>query len=168
MYKTLLNNVEAKKCSKCKIKKNLTDFGKDRNKKDGLTSACRKCNIERERKRKANGGNFTKKQKDTIFKRDGRFCRTCGSTDMLEVEHKLAQIICNPRTASIEDNAWILCKSCNIAKGNRILLEVIATVPRELLGPMLLKEFANRISKGRFEKVLVKIGDKLFTEVKLK
>lgn len=164
----MINQGKTKNCTKCKVKKEITEFGKDRSKKDGLTSACRKCNIERERKRKANGGNFTKKQKEAVFNRDGRFCRTCGRTNKLEVEHKLAQIICNPKTASVEGNAWILCKPCNISKGNRILLEVIATVPREVLGPMLLKEFANRISKGRFEKVLVTIGEKLFTEVKLK
>jgi hypothetical protein len=119
-----------KKCSKCKESKGLEEFSKDRSKSDGLTSACRECNNTREKLRMANGGNFTKKQKELTFKKYGRYCGICGSSEKLEVEHKLPQVICNPNTASVLDNAWILCKSCNIAKANRILLEVIQTVSR--------------------------------------
>ena len=45
----------------------IKEFSKDRNKKDGLTSACRECNNNREKKRKENGGDFTKEQKLAAF-----------------------------------------------------------------------------------------------------
>ena len=35
-----------KKCSKCKIKKNVDEFCKDKSKKDGLNRYCKDCNKE--------------------------------------------------------------------------------------------------------------------------
>nr|WP_144596625.1 hypothetical protein [Bacillus cereus] len=61
-----------------------------------------------------------------------------------------------------------MCKVCNVAKGAKILLEVIRSIPKKTLGPMLLKEYANTILQGRFEKVSITIGNKQFTEVKFK
>lgn len=155
-------------CTKCKESKKLEEFSKDKSKKDGLTSACRECNNNREKKRRANGGDFTKEQKLAIFKKYGRSCQICKSTCDLQVDHKLPQIVCKPFRASIEDNAWVLCKSCNIAKADRILIEVIATVPFEVLGPMLLQEYAKPIAHSRLIKVTVTIGGKKYTEVKIK
>lgn len=157
-----------KTCTKCKKRKSVLAFSKDRSKSDGLTSACRECNNNRERKRKVNGGNFTKTQKEGVLKKNGRFCQICGNTSNLEVDHRLSQNVCKPNTASVEDNAWILCKSCNIAKGTKILIEVIKEVPRKTLGPMLLEQYAKRIEEGFFEKLTIPIGGKRFTEVKLK
>lgn len=155
-------------CSKCQISKSITEFGKDRHKNDGFTSACKKCNNEREKKRKENGGNFTKDQKQAILEKYGRCCQICQNTSNLEVDHRLSQNVSKPHTASVEDNAWILCKGCNIAKGTKILIEVIKEVPNKILGPMLLQEYANRITEGFFEKITITIGGKQFTEVKLK
>ena len=155
-----------KKCSKCKENKNVEQFSRDKSKSDGLTSACKGCNNHREKLRRENGGDFTKMQKQAIFKKYGRSCQICNSTRNLQVDHKLPQIICEPFRASIEDNAWVLCKGCNIAKADRILIEVIAEVPAKELKPMLLQEFANAISQGHFEKTPVSIGDKTFTGVK--
>lgn len=62
----------------------------------------------------------------------------------------------------------MLCKSCNIAKGIGILIEVIQSIPKSILAPMLLKEFADAIVKGAFEKVPFTIGGREFTEVKFK
>lgn len=41
---------KTRKCCICKTQKNIEDFGKDRNKKDGLTSQCRKCRNENQKK----------------------------------------------------------------------------------------------------------------------
>ncbi|MFS0820710.1 hypothetical protein [Bacillus sp. 1P02SD] len=68
------------------------------------------------------------------------------------------QNVSKPNTASVEDNAWILCKSCNIAKGTKIIIEVIKEVPSQILGPMLLQQYAKRIVEGLFEKVTITIG----------
>ena len=157
-----------KKCSKCKESKSVEKFGKDKSKSDGLTSACKKCNNCREKKRRENGGDFTKEQKLAVYEKYGRLCQMCGSTHDLQIDHKLPQIICKPFRASIEENAWVLCKSCNIAKADRILLEVIATVSFEVLGPMLLQEYAKPIARKRFKEVKVIVGREEYTEVKIK
>ncbi|NRG29171.1 HNH endonuclease [Bacillus circulans] len=156
-----------KKCSKCKETKFIKEFSRDRSKKDGLTSACRECNNNREKKRRENGGDFTKEQKLAAFKRYGHICQICGNKTNLQVDHKLPQNICEPNKSSIKENAWVLCKSCNIAKADRILLEVIAEVPPTVLEPMLLKECADTIVQKRFEQLPVIIGKQKYTEVKL-
>ncbi|MGG0731719.1 hypothetical protein [Bacillus paramycoides] len=61
-----------------------------------------------------------------------------------------------------------MCKACNIAKGKKILLEVIRSIPGEFLGPMLLKKYANAIVQHDFKKVSITIGNKQFTEVTFK
>lgn len=156
-----------KKCSKCKQIKSVEEFSRDRSNKGGLTSACRECNNTREKKRRENGGDFTKEQKQATLNKYGSRCQICDSTSNPQVDHKLAQILCKSNKASTEDNAWVLCKVCNIAKGAKILIEVIQSVPRDVLGPMLSKKYADRIVEGLFEKVLVTIGGKQFTEVKV-
>lgn len=157
-----------KKCSKCKEIKRVKEFSRDRSKTDELTSACKECNNAREKKRRANGGDFTKEQRQETFNKYGSRCQICDSTSDLQVDHKLAQIVCKPNKASIEENAWVLCKACNIAKGKKILLEVIRSIPGEFLGPMLLKKYANAIVQHDFKKVSITIGNKQFTEVTFK
>jgi hypothetical protein len=120
------------------------------------------------KKRRENGGDFTKEQKLAAFNRYGRSCQICESTSNLEVDHKLPQNVCNPHTASNDHNAWVLCKGCNIAKGTRILLEVITDIPSEIVTPMLLQKYATPFAKKCYESVTVTIGRKLFTEVKPK
>lgn len=156
-----------KVCTKCKESKMVKGFSKDRSKQDGLTSACRECNNNREKKRRANGGDFTKEQKQATFRKYGHFCQICNSSDNLQVDHKLPQHICRSHTGSVEDNAWILCKACNIAKGTKILLEVLASMPKEVLAPMLLQNYASEIANRLFDKLAITIGGKSFTEVKL-
>jgi len=157
-----------KKCSKCQINKSVEEFSKDRSKNDGFTSACRECNNNREKKRRENGGDFTKEQKQEIFEKYGEICQICDSTSNLQIDHMLPQHICNPNTSSVVDNGWVLCKGCNIAKGTRILIEGLRLIPNVVLGPMLLKRFANVINQGEFEKVQFTIKGKRFTEVKFK
>jgi hypothetical protein len=167
--KLLVKNLEErKKCSKCKSIKNLEEFSKDKSKSDGLTSACRECNNNREKKRRGNGGDFTKMQKKAAFIKCGCFCQICGSKSNLQIDHKLPQHVCEPYRASNDENAWVLCKGCNIAKGTRIIIEVIKEISSANLEPMLLQEYAIQIKQGLYEKVTVPIGGKLFTEVKLK
>lgn len=164
----MLNQEKTKICSKCKKTKSIEDFSGDRKKKDGLTCACKECNNNREKKRRENGGDFTKKQKRAAFEKYGRFCQICKGNNNLEVDHKLPQSVCMPNKASIDNNAWVLCKSCNIAKGTRILLNVIGTIPGSDLGPMLLREFAKAIEQGEFYQIPITIYGKQFTEVKVK
>jgi hypothetical protein len=156
-----------KKCSKCQGFKNVEGFSKDRDKFDGLTSACRECNNKREKKRRENGGEFTKAQKLAIYKKCGNICQICNSTSNLQIDHKISQHICKPNTSSVVDNAWVLCKSCNIAKGTRLLIEVNLSIP---VGskPKLLEKYYTALKQGKYEKVQIRINGKQFTEVKFK
>lgn len=104
----------SKTCNKCKTKKELKEFVKNKSRIDGHENICKRCHRERMKRRNANGGNFTRAIKEEEFKKCGSFCQTCGSVSNLQVDHKLAQIICNPNTASVKDNAWILCCTCNM------------------------------------------------------
>jgi len=55
--------------------------------------------------------------RDRIFKRDGKYCCNCGSTERLEIDH----IIPLSRGGRAdEDNLQVLCKSCNCKKGSGI------------------------------------------------
>lgn len=72
-----------KKCSKFKEIKSVKEFSRDRSKTDGITSACRECNNSREKKRRANGGDFTKELKKDTFNKYGSRCQICNSTSTL-------------------------------------------------------------------------------------
>lgn len=155
-----------KRCSKCLILKSKDGYGADRSKKDGLTSSCRKCVQLRNRKRKENGGDFNKKQKEQAFEKYGYVCQICSGQKNLQVDHMLPQHICKSNKASVSENAWILCKSCNAAKGTRILLEAIKNVPTDILEPMLSHYYARPIANKDFERKIVIIGGSKFTEIK--
>ncbi|WP_214834901.1 HNH endonuclease, partial [Exiguobacterium sp. E4787] len=114
--------------------KDEMEFSKDKSKKDGLTSACRECNNSREKIRRENGGEFSNEQKQKAFLLYGTACQICGSEFNLQVDHKLPQNICNPNKASVSENAWILCKSCNVSKGTKIIREIIKDVSKKTLG----------------------------------
>lgn len=51
-----------------------------------------------------------------VFARDGRACLFCGSTERLELDHILPWSQGGSDTA---DNLRVLCKSCNVKRGNR-------------------------------------------------
>ena len=160
----------SKKCSNCKEFKSVTEFYKNKARKDGLENYCKVCACARNKKRSENGGNFTLKQKEAAFKKYGYICQICRNYDRnkLQVDHLMPQIICNPDTASVEANAWILCVSCNRTKDKRIILELITKVPRQTLEEMLVQEYADAIVQGLFEKVPVTINGVQFTEIKVK
>lgn len=59
----------------------------------------------------------SKKLTKIVFERDDNVCRKCGSTRDLQIDH----IYPVSRGGSNElSNLQILCKTCNIKKGNRI------------------------------------------------
>lgn len=144
------------------------EFSKDKSKKDGLTSACRECNNSREKIRRENGGEFSNEQKQKAFLLYGNVCQICGSEFNLQVDHKLPQNICNPNKASVSENAWILCKSCNVSKGTKIIREIIKDVSKKTLGPMLLNHIAEKVKNRNFTEAKIRIADKEFTEIRVK
>jgi hypothetical protein len=59
-----------KKCSKCKVEKELVDFGKDKSSKDGLYTTCKECckeyRLENKERRKKYNKEYRLKNKERI------------------------------------------------------------------------------------------------------
>ena len=106
-----------KKCGKCKIEKDSSDFHKDIQKKDGLRFWCKDCILEYVREyQKANPERVKRQQKDSTLRRkygisldeykrmciaqDGK-CAICPSkSGILNVDHdhktgKVRKLLCN-------------------------------------------------------------------------
>jgi 5-methylcytosine-specific restriction endonuclease McrA len=157
--------LQTKVCTKCNEIKAVTEFSGDKTKKDGLCSSCKVCESERKRKRRASGGDFTPKQKKELLEIYKNKCQWCGSKEHLQAEHRLPQIICNPKTASILNNGWILCRSCNIAKSDRLIIEAIPKEKDSLAG-LLQGEYLEALKQGRYDSLPTTINGKPLTEVK--
>jgi 5-methylcytosine-specific restriction endonuclease McrA len=159
--------LQTKVCTKCNEVKAETEFSGDKTKRDGLCSSCKVCESERKRKRRASGGDFTPKQKKELLKLYEHKCQWCGCKEHLQAEHRLPQIICNPKTASILNNGWILCRSCNIAKSDRIIIEAIPKKQGSLAG-LLQGQYVAALKQGRYDSIQITINGKPLTEVKFK
>ena len=66
-----------KKCTKCKVDKEITEFSKDKQKKDGMRPICKECNEEYRKenkdKIKEQKKEYYKKNKDKIIKRQNEY-----------------------------------------------------------------------------------------------
>ena len=51
---TLVNKMKTKVCTKCCKRKKLSEFNKDKTKKDGYYSSCKKCNKKRDKEYRQN------------------------------------------------------------------------------------------------------------------
>lgn len=49
-----------------------------------------------------------------VFARDGQFCKRCGSTEHLQIDHVVAEFHGGPTEYA---NLQVLCRSCNLRKG---------------------------------------------------
>ena len=62
--------METKQCSGCKIEKGLSNFSKNRSRKDGIQHSCKKCCREYDRKyRQTNGGKEVRRRACQRFDR---------------------------------------------------------------------------------------------------
>jgi len=59
--------METKICSKCKIEKNTCEFGKDKSRKDGLSTKCRFCISEYDKKRYNEKSEIIKEQRKKYY-----------------------------------------------------------------------------------------------------
>jgi len=66
-------------------------------------------------KRKA----ISEKMRDEIFTRDGNACTNCGATNMLQIDHIIPFSLGGKTEIA---NLQTLCRSCNIAKRDQLLL----------------------------------------------
>lgn len=113
--------VETKICKKCKIEKSTASFYKDKHKKAGIASRCKKCDYEStKRYRKTKGGkvgrtrerlkrhyNLTLKQHQQMYVEQNGCCAVCNSAvqyDKVTVDH-------NHQTGKVR---CLLCHRCNL------------------------------------------------------
>ena len=54
----------------------------------------------------------------TILERDGRYCRQCGTTEDLSIDHIIPERLGGTLDP---DNLQVLCRSCNSRKGARVI-----------------------------------------------
>lgn len=120
-----------KKCCICKKEKSLSDYHKDKNKKDGLSTQCRECGIRRAKmwakknperarinsrnaNRKRHG--ITKEKYRQLLINQNNECKICKTSNerlCIDHDHK-----CCPSVYSCgECIRGLLCRGCNLALG---------------------------------------------------
>lgn len=126
-----------KKCCKCKEDKDVSEFNKNKTKKDGLSTYCRICNGIRSKqyyreKKEEHLVNVTRRKKITVkinkdimtrYKEDG--CKVCGEKeiccldfhhiDSSEKEYTIARMIYHSiKTITKEiEKCIVLCSNCH-------------------------------------------------------
>lgn len=99
--------METKKCSKCKVIKEINQFHKHKARKDGLTDACADCNIKRV-------SNYTERNKKRVSDSNKRRSRTTkGQFNELKRGAKRRNIsveLCLDSFLTIRNNA--VCNYC--------------------------------------------------------
>lgn len=124
-----------KKCSKCKVEKSLSEFGRSKNEKDGLQYRCKACNKETCKswyKKNANSVIAKTKAKyaaNPNVARNANLVRKYGITlaernEMLEKQNGCCAI-CNEKLQNIKvDHCHktnkireLLCHNCNVLLG---------------------------------------------------
>lgn len=127
--------IESKVCSKCGVKKSLTDFGRGKKYKDGHLGVCKKCkykyNYTEKYSRPAlrlklkNDYGITLEEYDKILEQQKGVCAICGKPQPPQF-YRLAVDHCHKANKV----RGLLCQSCNgmlgLAKDNiEILLNAI-------------------------------------------
>jgi lysine/ornithine N-monooxygenase len=119
-----------KTCTKCGVEKELTEFSKRKNVKDGRTSQCKKCQIAynrehyhampEENKKKRNRQisltrrGITQEQYDAMYKEQQGCCAICGKHESNILRNRLNIDHCHT-TGAIRG---LLCHHCNAALGH--------------------------------------------------
>lgn len=119
-------NRKTKPCSKCKKRKYLKDFKKDKKRRDGLSSWCKKCH--RESNKEGDWKSDPNKHRDAHLKRvfnitlddynrilnsQKGVCAICGLPESNKRMKNLA-VDHNHNTGKVRG---LLCRNCNIAIG---------------------------------------------------
>jgi 5-methylcytosine-specific restriction endonuclease McrA len=87
---------------------------------------------KRSKRTRAVGGDFLMETKKTIFKRDKGLCQCCETPVSMEVggnatfDHKIPVYWGGKSTL---ENGQLLCRSCNSSKNNKLVDELLATLP---------------------------------------
>ncbi len=113
-----------KKCTRCKIEKQTTEYHKSKDRHDGLNAKCKDCAREHQRE------NYFRNHESKISKERARRygisterylemikngCEVCGLNENLHVDHDHS---CCPGSFTCGNCIrGILCRGCNMAEG---------------------------------------------------
>ena len=124
-----------KTCNKCGVQKPLSEFVKDKSRKDGINSCCKICRKQYDIKNKSNRNNYVSKNREKILRQvlDYSYKRKYG----ISLDHKNSMIqkqnglcdICNKKMEGSNDFCvdhchntneirGILCRKCNLGIGH--------------------------------------------------
>lgn len=116
--------MNTKKCSRCQEYKDISEFSKNRCKKDGLNQECKLCNRESHRKARAKGLSRWYDMKKTLgigereytqlLESQGHNCAICGHPHVDEKGSRLHVDHCH-KTSKIRG---LLCNNCNLGLGH--------------------------------------------------
>lgn len=115
-----------KHCNKCDTTKPLSEFHKNKNKKDGHASTCKACNNARVRLDKRGKYNpvadrrkhllrtygITPERYDEMLEKQGHVCAICKRPERIEGRN-----LCVDHCHSTGEVRGLLCNACNIALG---------------------------------------------------
>lgn len=101
-----------KKCNKCGIEKELSEFGKDKARKDGLKSICKVCNYKQTKSRRlSNKESYRNIQKRYARTIKGRYNNLKSSAKRRGLEMK---ITFKKYTQIIEENKCFYCDTISV------------------------------------------------------
>lgn len=68
------------------------------------------------------GYKLTYRLREKVLERDGRFCKVCGASTNLHIDHIIPL---SKGGKTILSNLQVLCKKCNLQKGNKTMEQFI-------------------------------------------
>jgi len=136
-------------CSKCKKEQSIIEFYKDKQKRNGLHSWCKTCQIKRWKNYKKNYPvrvwaktvlyhhkkrgyivNITRQEIENLAK-STKYCSMCDSkleyvygVGRGSMSRPTVDRINNEQTMN-KNNVWIICRKCNATKQNRTFKEFV-------------------------------------------
>jgi len=112
--------IESKVCTKCGCDKPLTHYAKRNNRKNGIQSSCKECNVRnkkdpeyyRDWKLKAVYG-ITREHYDSLRQDQHYCCAICG----IHEKHAKNATLCVDHNHDTGEVRGLLCHKCNVAIG---------------------------------------------------
>ena len=111
---------DTKKCTKCGEEKPINDFAKRNNRKSGIQSSCKECNVKnkqdaqyyRDWKLKAVYG-ITREDYNSLREKQNNCCAICG----IHEKHAKNSTLCVDHNHDTGEVRGLLCHKCNAAIG---------------------------------------------------
>ena len=124
-----LADIKSKVCHGCKIEKDISEYGRDKHRKDGHIDYCFDCRTKRVRLMKLRNPMFniiknkrvryglSQEQYETMLKDQGGVCAICGEPETRKNAHGEIDALSVDHSHITQINRGLLCNRCNVAIG---------------------------------------------------